>query len=149
LERTYSEVFDGPGEEGRSLLSREELLRIPPIARGTLRLQTSPSLRLLPLRYAVQEYITAVRQGTALTVPEPQPTWLAINRRDYVVRRREISEPQFKLLQALQQHLPLADAIAAALEDSPGSSDALAANLEIWFRDWTAAGYFEGVRLTL
>jgi hypothetical protein len=106
-------------------------------------------LRLLPLRYAVQEYITAVRQGTALTVPEPQPTWLAINRRDYVVRRREISEPQFKLLQALQQHSPLANALAAALEDSPGSSDALAANLEIWFRDWTAAGYFEGVRLTL
>jgi hypothetical protein len=145
LERTYSEVFDGPGEEGGPLLAADELRRISPSQWGTLRLQTSPSLRLLPFQYAVQDYVTAVRHGKDVAMPEPKLTWLAISRRDYVVRRRELSEPQFRLLLALQQQSTLEDAIAAALDCSDITFESLATCLEDWFRQWTAAGYFQGV----
>jgi hypothetical protein len=148
LERTYSEVFDGPGEEGLPLLAAEQLQAIPPENWERITLETSASLRLLPLRFPAHEYITAVRHNQTAVVPEPAPTWLAVSRREYIVRRQPLTLVQFRLLRALQQKTPLAAAIEQGIANEDMSLDYLARNLQRWFRDWTAAGYFRALALS-
>ncbi|MGE0378513.1 MAG: putative DNA-binding domain-containing protein, partial [Planctomycetaceae bacterium] len=63
-ERTYSEVFDGPGEEQLPLLCVEDLQAIPTDRWGDVRLRTAASLRLLELRFPVHEFASAVRHET-------------------------------------------------------------------------------------
>src|SRR5690606_30997874 len=145
LERTYSDVFDGPGEEGRPLLSADRLREIPPEQWEQLRLVTASSLRLLELRFPVHEYASGVRAGTEPTIPLPAPTRLAINRRDYIVRRRTLEHLPFEILRRLADRQTLGEAIGRSidkLEEPPADP---AAQLEDWFRTWTAAGYFVDV----
>lgn len=147
LERTYSEVFDGPGEEAVSLLKTEDLLAIPPKGWGDARLRTAASLRLLELRFPAHEYASAVRHRQEPTCPAPKSTRLAISRRGYVVRRRPLSPFPYRLLGNLQQGCTL----QAALEESVATTDAdltdLPACLEKWFSVWTREGYFAGVEI--
>jgi len=147
LERVYSEVFDGPGEEGQPLLSADQLQAIPAERRDEVRLQTAASLRLLELRFPAHEYVSDVRQEREAVFPSPQPTRLAINRRDYIVRRRPLDPLPFDVLRRLHDGEPLGTAIVSAIEESPDlpAPDDLPARVEEWFRTWTAAGYFVGV----
>ena len=91
LERTYSEVFDGPGAERLKLLGADEIQAIPPDEWPSARLIPVPCLRLLALRYPVQEYATGVRKKEDPPLPDPEPTWLAVSRINYVVRRWTLS----------------------------------------------------------
>lgn len=148
LELTYSEVFDGPGEEQMELLKADDLLSIAPEKWGDARLQTAPSLRMLKFQFPVQEYASAVRhQQQEATVPQPQETRLAINRRDYIVRRRPLPELAFAILEQLQQGATLADAIGTAVADHDVDMMTLANRLQQWFRSWTRDGYFVGVEI--
>ncbi|SFI00146.1 hypothetical protein SAMN05421753_104289 [Planctomicrobium piriforme] len=143
LERIYSEVFDGPGHERVPLLTADSLRAIPGEDWPALRLQTTPSLRLATFRFPVHEYATAVRLQQMPEFPPAIETRLAIHRRDYVVRRRTLTEVQFALLQALDRRQPLADAIEMAAQ---ATSDQFSpVDLQTWFQEWTAAGYFIGV----
>jgi Putative DNA-binding domain len=147
LERMYYDVFDGPGEEDLPLLQAADLQAIPQASWPNARLATVDSLRLMELQFPVHAYITAVRGGASPPPPEPQPTWLAINRRDYIVRRRPLSRIQFELLRQLQAGRTLADAIQGAIEATDAGVDDLAAQLRQWFEIWTAAGYFRSVEV--
>jgi hypothetical protein len=148
LERIYSDVFDGPGEEGRPLLNADRLRKFPPQEWEQLRLVTAPSLRLIELRFPVHEYASAVRAATEPTIPAPAPTLLAINRRDYIVRRRTLEQLPFAILRRLADGQTLGEAISQSVEaEGPPPGD-LAARLEDWFRTWTAAGYFVDVELS-
>lgn len=145
LERTYSDVFDGPGEEDLPLMTADRLRGIPPGDWEHLRLQPAPSLQLLELRFPAHEYASAVRRGEEATIPAPLPTRLAINRREYIVRRRTLDPLPFDLLGRLMRGVPLGRAIGESLDtvaDPPGN---LTDVIEAWFRTWTAAGYFVGV----
>lgn len=146
LERTYYEVFDGPGEERLPLLNADDLAAIPQERWPDVRLQTVDSLCLMELQFPVHTYVTAVRQGTSSVPPDPEPTWLAINRRDYIVRRRPLTRLQFELLRQLQQGDPLGMAIEAAVESTDADVDELAARLRQWFEIWTTAGFFRSAR---
>jgi hypothetical protein len=148
LERTYSDVFDGPGEEGLPLLSADRLREIPPGQWEQVRLVTASSLRLVELRFPVHEYASAVRGGAEPTIPPASPTRLAINRGDYIVRRRTFEELPFAILQRLADRQTLGEAIADSVEAQPQPPSDLAAPLEHWFRMWTAAGYFADVELS-
>lgn len=145
LERTYSDVFDGPGEEEGRLLSSDRLREIPPEQWDQLRLVTAPSLRLVEFRFPVHEYASAVRAGTEPAIRPPAPTRLAINRRDYIVRRRTLEVLPFEILRRLAEGEKLGEAIAQSVEAQGDSPTDLAARLEEWFRTWTAAGYFVDV----
>ena len=147
LERLYSDVFDGPGEEHAEKLTAEDLQAIPPDQWGDLRLITADSLRLIEVRFPVQEYISVVRKGDDVIVPSPQTTQLAVNRREYIVRRRTMEELPFDLLGRLQQKTPLGDAIADAVTATDAATENLEARLQTWFREWTAAGYFKSVAI--
>lgn len=145
LERTYSEVFDGPGVENSTLLSSEQLGRIAPDQWPGMKLIPVPCLRLLALRFEVHEYVTAVRRQEEPELPAPSPTWLVITRRNYVVRRVAVQEAEFSALTALLAGEAVVDALAAAERRWRGPSEDLPQEVRRWFRDWAAAGYFLGI----
>ncbi len=147
LERTYSDVFDGPGEEREQLLTADDLLAVPSDRWGDVRLRTAPSLRFLELRFPVHEFATDIRRGKAATMPEATTTRLAISRRDYIVRRRPLSPLPYLLLQQLQQGKTLGEAIEVAVAANEADVSSLAGHLREWFRLWTQEGYFLGLEL--
>jgi hypothetical protein len=101
VERTYSEVFDGPGVENARVLQPGDLNSVPPDRWPEARLVPAPCLRLLELAYPVHEYISAVRRKEPPAVPAPRRTFLVVTRRDYRVRRCAMSQDEFRLLAAL------------------------------------------------
>jgi Putative DNA-binding domain len=148
LERTYSEVFDGPGAERLTLLKAEEIQALPPEAWPAARLIPVPCLRLLALRYPVQEYATGVRKKENPPFSDPEPTWLAVSRVEYVVRRWTLSRVQYQLLESLISGLPVGAAIEAAARvaiENGQSVDHLAEDLRTWFEEWSAAGFFQAI----
>lgn len=147
LERLYSEVFDGPGSEGEPPLSPSELQQISPDAWPEVKLVPVPSLRLATFRFPVQEYITAVHHEGNATVPAPGETRLAINRRDFIVRRVALDPVQYGLLSHLIEGLPLGESIVQALDDTDTDFEELASQLQTWFQEWATGQFFASVQL--
>lgn len=144
LERVYAEVFDGPGIEGLPLISTEFLRTLDPANWAEVRFEPAPCLRLVELAFPVHEFVTSCRQGTEPPPPEHQETWLAVTRRQYIVRRAALTRQQFQLLRLLSQGVPL----GAALDDVADACtdvDAFSKDLERWFQEWTGAGYFQAI----
>lgn len=149
LEWTIGEVFDGPGVEGRPTLSAEQLRAIGPERWPDVRLVPAPCLRLLSFRFPLNDYFTALRELTAegepLPLPPAEATWLALFRRDFVVRRQALDRDQFELLSALAAGQSVGAAIERLATTTAIEFDRLAASLEGWFRTWTAAGFFVAI----
>lgn len=146
LERIYSEVFDGPGIEGQPLLQPDDVRGLSPEQWLTARMIPAPCLRLALFGFPVHDYATAVRHQQEPEVPVARPTRLAITRRDYIVRRVELGEHEFIVLSALLEGQGIGDALERAVANCAGTVDELAADLQRWFRNWSAAGYFIGLR---
>jgi hypothetical protein len=146
LEWSFNEVFDGPGAEGEALLDSAQLLAIPPERWADTRLVPVPSLRMLALRFPVHRYYSAVRKQEKVDPPEPAEIFLAITRRDYVVRHYPLERTAYALLQQMLAGRCVGEAIGAlagSLVDI--GDDQLALRLQEWFRNWTAEGFFRGV----
>jgi hypothetical protein len=143
LERTFNEVFDGPGTEGRPTLDRAAVAAAPPDRLPEVRLVPAPCLRVLSLKYPVQAYHTAVRQNEGPPFPEPADTFLAVTRQGYVVRHFVLSKPAHALLAALFRGQTLGDAIHIAVNGE--RPDEFVGHLGEWFRDWAAQGFFLGI----
>jgi hypothetical protein len=149
LERTYGEIFDGPGTERLKLLGAEEIQSIQPDDWPSARLVPVPCLRLLFLRFPVQEFATGVRKKEDPPFPDPQPTWLAVSRIDYVVRRWTLSQIQYDLLAALIAGQTVGEAIeqaALSVSQSGDSLEEFAADLRSWFQEWSSAGFFQTIK---
>jgi hypothetical protein len=144
LELTFAEVFDAAGDEGEPLLDAARLREVPAERWPEARLVPARSLRLLALRYPVQEYFAAVRRGEDPPPPVPADTFLAVTRREYVVRQHALSWPEYEMLRALAAGRPLGDAIGVAAETAAVGFDELAGNLRDWFQGWAARGFFSG-----
>jgi hypothetical protein len=145
LEWTVSEVFDAPGDEGEPLLDSAGLRAVPEGRWPEARLVLARSLRLLALRYPVQEYFAAVRRQQAPLPPAPGDTFLAVTRRDYVVRHHALTRTEYEVLRVLADGRPLAEALGLAARTADADLDALAGNLRDWFQAWAARGYFRAV----
>jgi hypothetical protein len=146
LECAIEEVFDGPGVEDQPTLRLEELLEVPVEKRPDIRLRTAPCLRLLRFRYPVNEFYTSLRQGGAdVSRPASGETFLALNRRDYVVRRHDLTRVQLELLESLQRGEPIRMAVARAASICELEDDDFAPRLQDWFADWARAQFFLGV----
>jgi hypothetical protein len=146
LEWNIEQVFDGPGVEGEKVLSTDDLRSLDAARFGDAKLSPVVCLRLLTFKYPVNEYYTQARkikQGEA-TPPPPEPgeQFLALTRRDFVVRRTPLSASQHALFAALQTGKSIAESIAAAAEHSELSDEAFVAAIREWFAAWTAAGFF-------
>jgi Putative DNA-binding domain len=145
LELTFNEVFDGPGVEGERLLDAGQLLAIPAERLPEARLVGVSCLRLLPLRYPVHRYFTAVRRHEDPMPPEAADTYLAVTRRRYVVRHYELSPPAYQLLRGLLAGKSVGEAIGQAARAAGPDLERFAANLRTWFRDWAAEGFFRAL----
>lgn len=147
FEWTFNEVFDGPGAEGKETLSEAQIRAVPPERWPDARLVPVPCLRLLELRFPVQEYHAEVRAENSPAVPTAAPTYLALARRRYIVHHSLLSAVEYRLLSALATGRTVGEAIEE-IAQSPGADvDHLAANLHDWFRRWAALGFFQGVEL--
>jgi hypothetical protein len=145
LELTFNEVFDGPGVEGERLLDAEQLRSIPAEQFQEARLVAVTCLRLLPVRYPVHRYFTAVRRHEDPVPPEAAETYLAVTRRRYVVRHYELSPPAYQLLRALLAGQTVGEAIGQAAQVAGPSLERFGADLRAWFRDWAAEGFFRAL----
>jgi hypothetical protein len=134
LEHAISEVFDGPGLEESPPLDVSELLQRSPERWSSLRLVPAPCLRLLAFTFPVDDYYSAVKQGQSPAWPEPSPTWLAITRRDYVVRRVPLEPAEHQLLAAILADQSLGEALSA--------SCATAKQVAYWFAAWGRLRFF-------
>jgi hypothetical protein len=142
LERVYSEVFDGPGPERSRSLNAADFTGLSPESFADSRLKLHGCVRLLKLQFPVHEYATAIRRGLETTPQLARPVCLVITRRDYIVRRYEITRPQFQVLSALEQNAKIGEAL---LQLWGTTSDINTLDVQSWFREWSAAPLFSEV----
>ena len=110
------------------------------------RIETVPCLKLLALRFPVNAYYSAARREESPLDSAAGPELAGReSRRDYIVRRHEISEPQFVLLSALIEGRPIGAAIERVMELPDVDIDLLAQQLRTWFHDWAAEGFFKRI----
>jgi hypothetical protein len=142
LELLVSQVFDGPETQG---LSAEAIAAVPGDAWERACLTPVAAFRLGAFRYPVNAYLQST-QGDDHDHPKPRlkDEWVAIFRRDYRVRRVDLTRPAHDLLADLVGGKTLGEAISAALRrgTKKGPSED---ELFRWFRDWIALGMFAGV----
>jgi len=148
LERSIGEVFDLVGGETLGFLQADQLAAVPAQERGSVRLTPLATFHLSAFGYDVNSYFTASRKlPDAVPDLTPNPTFLALSRREYIVRRTPLSKAQHTLLTAIVAGASLSDALAALLAEqqelpSAGHETLTSATLEAWFADWAAAGFF-------
>ncbi len=150
LEWAIYDVFDGVGVEGQALLRADQLSGIPPERWPQVQLEPVPCLQLLATRFPVNDYYTALRKANdneAIAVPSSCESFVALTRRLFIVRRYNLSRTEFELLQAIKNGRSLGQAVEHAASVTDDDMDKLAANLKLWFRNWTAEGFFQSVRL--
>lgn len=148
LEWAIYEVFDGPGMEGKPLLGFDQLTGIPPERWAEVRLQPVPCLQVLATRFPVNDYYTALRKAEGdqgVAVPAACESFVALTRRNFVVRRYSVSRTEFELLKAVQEGKTVGEAVEHAAAFADDDMEHFAANLQMWFRNWTAEGFFEAV----
>jgi len=145
LELNFAAVFDGPGVEGQELLDVEKLQTLAPEQWLASRLIPVPCLRLLTLRFPVNKYYRAVRKKKEPAVPQPRPTYLALTRRQFIVRHYQFPRLQYVLLNALLAGDTVADAIEKTAAAAGPQLSRLEGFLHKWFRNWTAEGFFLGI----
>jgi len=144
LERLYSEVFDGPGDEGEPGLSIEKIEAVPPEQWENMQFVPLNSLRLIELAFPAHEYVSAVRKGLEPELPQRQTTWLLVWRHQFIVRRKAITRREYLMLRVLSQGGTLSDALSVV---SRASDEAELSERDLfgWFSSWTRAGIFRDV----
>jgi hypothetical protein len=138
LELAMTEVFD---EAEKAPLGAGAFAGIDPAQLAATRLATIPALRLLALRYPVNDLFTAFREEGALVAPRKRASWLAVHRRDYSVYRTPLTERAFVVLSALRDGKTIGETIEL-LPHLTGDE------LFGWFREWSAAGLFSDINVT-
>jgi len=96
LERTFHEVYRGPGLEG--------------LSRTAAQLRPAPSLRLMRCAYPVHDFLLATRTAASPAAPAwpaPHATRLALCRQDYQVRIHALGEDEYDCLEACLATWPL------------------------------------------
>ncbi len=137
------------------VMTTDDLADQPP---AKLRLGLQPHLRLLALRYPVDDYAMAAKQNalradasnavdaappdkagrTAVTLRRPKQarTFLAVHRREGRVFYQQLDAPAFRILTALRAGRTLPQAVASA------GRGVTAAQVGEWFATWMKLGWF-------
>jgi hypothetical protein len=147
LEWAIYEVFDGPGVEGAALLQSEHLSGIS-AEPSHMKLRPVVCLQLLKTRFPVNDYYTALRRARTdevVSIPAAETCFVALTRREFVVRRYNLSEPEFELLTVLKKGGTVGEAVQAIVPSGEANLDQLAVNLHTWFRNWAAEGFFQSI----
>jgi hypothetical protein len=148
LELTFNQIFDGPGVEGKPVLDVGPIMSFDPESWLEARLLPVSCLRLLALTYPVDTYYQALRDREDAAPPEHAATFLAVTRRDYIVRHYRLERAEYELLQALLGGYSVSEAIARAVRVADADPEKFADDVRGWFRDWAARGFFSAVLLS-
>lgn len=156
LEWADIEAFDGKAEPA---LESEDL---PKDAGANLKLALQPYLRLLSLRYPVDDLLLEVRNEDedtdfasnafserqkrkrvrAVAKLKPAQIFLAVHRLDDSVYFRRLDREEFAVLTALRQGKSLGAAVELAFRKSAISFEERPATVQTWFQTWAALGWF-------
>jgi Putative DNA-binding domain len=101
LERTFAEVYDAPGVEGDELPAARDL---PDEPDGRWLAATAIPVRCLRLvrsSFPAGPYLSAVRRDEDPPLPAPAASFVAVNRRDYVVTLTPLEAREHQLLELL------------------------------------------------
>jgi hypothetical protein len=142
LERAFMEAYDGPGGEGQTLLNGVQVLSLTPAQLWQKQFEPVPGLKLLAFRYPVAAYFAAVRREQKPELPEPGLTFLALTRRDYVVRFHDLTSVQYALLRGLTAQHTVAQASAHVCAEMAQVHTSLAFQTRAWLCQWADAGFF-------
>lgn len=157
LEWAHIQAFDAAAERA---LGPEDLLEVNPDLTMTLQ----PHIRLLQLSYPLDDLLTEVREDlkhdtdiasnsgstqrkahpAVLPIErlKPQPIYLALHRRQYVVCCRRLEREAFRILRALQRRERLGTALERGGHGSALARHELAPHIQAWFADWSQMGWF-------
>ncbi|MDE3037948.1 MAG: putative DNA-binding domain-containing protein [Pseudomonadota bacterium] len=142
LEKAMTEVFlleESEPLEGVTLacLTAEQF--------GEQILTSRRASRLLAFAYPVNTYLTAFRADQAPSKPFREAHYLYLYRHQNQIVRQELPLPAFALLQQLFQGRPVREALENALSQETDAAELVIENLQSWFHEWTAAGFFSRI----
>ncbi len=155
LEWADIEAFDGAAEPA---LNAEELAGAP----ANFRLRLQPYVKLLALRYPVDDFVRRVKEGEedsdfasnavaerregskvrAVTAVSPEKIFLAVHRVDFSVYFRRIEREAHAMLTALRASKSLSSAIEIGFKDSSMSELERGDYVRHSFETWAALGWF-------
>jgi len=144
------ECFDGAT---RPIMTPHDLADTPP---DRLKMDLQPQLRLLVLRYPVDDYAMALKENamrgeasnavdSATTTtrpakrvrrPKPKRTYLAVHRHEGSLYFKGLELASYRMLTAIREGKTLPQAVAAA---GPRAS---ATKVQEWFTNWMHLGWF-------
>jgi hypothetical protein len=126
-----------------------------------LRFHLQPYIRLLDLRYPVDDLLLAVKQGapsdiasnameerqkrkkvSAVARLKPAAVYLAIHRLENTVYFRRLDKEEFIILKNLQQGSALGRAVVSAFRSSKIPAKERAPIVAAWFQNWASMGWF-------
>jgi hypothetical protein len=126
-----------------------------------LRLRLQPHIRLLDLRFPVDDLLLAVKHDAPADVAsnamqerqkrkkvsavarlKPAPVYLAVHRLENTVYFRRLGREEFVLLTALRKGRTLERAILAAFHSSKIPPHQRAPNVSAWFQNWASLSWF-------
>jgi hypothetical protein len=125
-----------------AVLEPRTLAALPPRSWGRLRLPLVPSARLLTLGHAVNELITALREGRKPPRLRRRRSHVLVWRRDHVVWRADLDPLQHEVLSALAAGRTLERALARAARVFEGDAEDLRARVQASFSAWVGDGIF-------
>jgi len=99
----------------------------------------------MKLRFPVLEYYNSTRSGSEdcrLEPPAPEESFLAINRREYVVRLHSLAKREYEMLKRLIEGNSLSQAIDMTLADPHEEVEFSPEDLGNWFNRWSRWEFF-------
>lgn len=139
LEAAIAEVFMG---EESAPLDVAALSQLSPEAFGEFILPPRAASRLLAFAYPVNAWLDRQRAGETAPRPAAAASYLYVYRHQNNVQRAPLGEPAYRLLEKLSEGLPPAAALARVSGEYPQHDAAIAAQLQTWFSEWMAKGFF-------
>jgi hypothetical protein len=115
---------------------------MPPGADPALQLAFVPGFELLAFDFPTSSFYTAWKADEQPAWPAERQEFIALLRRDFIVRRYELTKAQYELLLALHRGKSLGDALTSASQSTQLNADELAANVGGWFQLWAAEKFF-------
>jgi Putative DNA-binding domain len=156
LEWAEIEAFDAASE---TPISADFLAGADP---AKLRLRLQPYVRLLDLRYPVNDLLLSVRHDddstdiasnamnerqkrkkvSAVARLKPSPVYLAVHRLENSNYFRRLEREEFAILSALHKGRTLEQAITIGFRGSAIPANQRASDAAVWFRNWSSLGWF-------
>lgn len=147
LARLERDVRDMSRAKQAPPLAPERITGLPPEAWFGARLEFVPALRLRAHRYPTNAWLRATLTDEVLPPLDPDPSWVAIHRTNFRVRRTDLEGNEFTLLSALQTDRPLGDVLGSLAEDPEVDAGELVGSLSGWFERWSSLGFFTQVHV--